>query len=290
MHLTILKYDYHIYKSTLFGKPKPFAIFKFKTQLGSVHAELSCYDPLSTRSFNENLFQVLTLLERTTSFEELLSRNDLYPSVFFLLQMAYDGFKEQRTPTPPTSTAILFMAPQIEEIEHAYHQGSRVFKLKLKHLTVERTLLFLRDLTQKCKEIQLRLDFNLALNKESLSRLLKEVPLDHIDYIEEPSAELDGLLKAIQLYPNKIAIDESFRCSQELFYNQNAVFIIKPLVTPRFHTLIGNLKKNHKRVILSSCFESPFAIEYIKKIIHHHKLEDHHGYDTAKYYDYMPAL
>ena len=290
MPLAILNYDYKLYKSKLFGKVKPFAIFKFKTSMGEALAELSCYEGLSFTSFHENLFQALSLLQSITSFEELLIRDDLYPSVFFLFQMAYDTLNEKKGVLTKTSTALLYMTPQIEKIEQAYHQGESVFKLKLKHLTIDRTLLFLSDLTDKCKNIRLRLDFNLGLNEESLFRLLKEIPWNHIDYIEEPSFELNGLMSAIELYPNKIAVDESFRSFPDLFYDQEVVFIIKPLVTKRFHTVIEKLKNSNKSVILSSCFESPTAIEYIKKLIHYHRLDDHHGYDTAKYYDYLPTI
>jgi O-succinylbenzoate synthase len=282
--LFVLSHTYKIEKALLLKKNKESAFFTCTFSDGSLRVGfLSPLMGFSKESFSEALNQLCMCLDSKLPLGALCRKKNLFPSVHFFLQMLEDQIKLASLKKEVHSAYLLFDV-SFNAIEKGYQAGNRTFKLKLNQFPESKILAFLNQVTANWKDIKLRLDFN----QSSLSLdILKKLPWHAIDYVEEPGSHLQQLM---QLFPNQVALDETFRKDPGSFINFPAVFVIKPLLLSHYHYWIRKLKRLKKRVIISSSFEPKVGIDYLSQLTHYYKLNDIHGLDTLKYYDQLPAV
>lgn len=132
------------------------------------------------------------------------------------------------------------------------------------------------------KHIKIRLDANRKLTFSQAEKLLHALPF--IQYLEEPSYEVDSLIELHKKSGVDLALDESFVDINDLsiFKKCGARYLI--LKPSRFTTIFAVMKlieraRSEKiNVILSHCFESNFYAALIEKFAQMMQLHDQaHG-------------
>ncbi len=269
-----MDYSYEIKTAWLFGRPKPVAFFK-------IEKKLCCFytlDNYSKETFNEGLVQFLSVLSKRSQIDQKLLHLDLYPSVRFCLHQLF-----KKEAQHPIQSAGLLFSNDLDSIKKMVDSGFSTIKIKLKKWDFQ-DLKWIETVANLFPYLKLRLDFNQKLNQFDP---LLDIPYCNIDYLEEP---IDDFKKIPIHLHSKIAIDETLRnCDMDL--GLNCIYVIKPLLHPSFESIIKNLKQKNKRIIISSSFEMPIGIETLKHLIHHFELlNETHGLDTLRYYDYLPSF
>ena len=210
-----------------------------------------------------------------------LDRMDLYPSVYFALEMAIldlldpvEGEDEVKSYSLlfGTSDEILFCARDLER------EGQTEIKVKLGHLTpleAHKVIDALKD------RFRIRLDFNRKWRGEDTIAFCKHYPEDQFLYIEEPCQNPSDLHE----FPYPFALDETLRDRnyRPLLSAKNLkVLILKPTL----HYPIAHLLETKIPCIVTSSFESAVGIGQIRCLIKRLGLENtHHGLDTLRYFD-----
>lgn len=271
-----MDYTLEINPVILFGKEKLIAYFSFPNKKKKAFVTL---DHFSKESFFEGLEQLKSILHESDSLEKIQTSEQFFPSVNFFI----DNLKAQENDQSINSAILYFGLPK-EKIYWDYQNSKRTFKIKIKKIN-QTFVEELHEIVQKCPEILLRLDFNRSLTNQDL-KLIELLPMNHVDYLEEPTK---NNLELIKKWPQKIALDETFRHFPNRI-NQDAVYIIKPLLTNNYRKQIEKLLQKNLRVIISSAFEMPCGINLLKNIIFDYKLDSEtHGLDTYKYYG-LPGI
>ena len=277
-----MQFCYSLERYTLLGKQKIVAKFDIYDSLHKKTVYFYTLDGFSKESFNQGLEQLTEILASSSNFKQLMDYENLLPSVYFFTLNCNKIEKEFKT-----KTAGLVLNPTYESLTRFFNSGFTTLKLKYKKLTIE-DIKLLNAFIETAPQVKLRLDFNQKLNLDNLQTIIRNIPEENLDYIEEP---FENCLSLTENYPNKIALDETLRNLSNIPKDLPAVFVIKPLLTSEFSSWIKELKNNKKRVIISSSFELPCGIRTLQQIIHSNKLEqDYHGIDTLRYYDLLPTV
>lgn len=275
-----MEYQYTVENFHLFGKEKPIAFFQITSEGKCYKASLVTLEKFSLETFDEALNQLIFTLNNSHSIDACLLA-DLYPSVYFF----FLNILKEEADFSKIATAALIMQPSKEKITEAIHLGFKTIKVKFPLWDNYASNLINYFITAY-PQILFRIDFNQKLNGKSCLNLIKTLPFDGIDYIEEPCVDCASLSLD---FPYKVAIDESLRNNFYFPLDYPLVFIIKPLLQQKLQTILNLLLEQKKRIIISSGFEPPCGIQTLKWIIKKNNLEkETHGFDTLKYYENLP--
>jgi O-succinylbenzoate synthase len=141
----------------------------------------------------------------------------------------------------------------------------------------------------------LRPDGNLSLSMKQLTHLMKDIPKDKIDYLEEPLKDISEWNKFNEQYCLNLALDENLL---EYYKDKNLLSVTTWVVKPSVHfsisgtlKLIEEAKTLGKTLVISSAFETKIGMKSLKYLASKQDKNKatFHGLDTLKYLDSLPV-
>ena len=167
-------------------------------------------------------------------------------------------------------------------------EGYRCLKVKVGRQSLGRDIERINAIKARMQgKATLRLDANRAWTLEQACEFGRAVGPEGIDYIEEPTRRYDDHAAFIRETGLTVAWDESLRSAEPP--SGVAALILKPAI-------LGGIKKTQAwmqwaqardiQVVLSSCFEGPWALQSYARLAHQHHLNDiPQGLDTWRWLD-----
>lgn len=160
--------------------------------------------------------------------------------------------------------------------------SSKCVKIKIgrKDPTVENQ--FVLDFLKANPASLLRLDGNRKLTNSTLKEILNNVPMQCLDYIEDPFIDINELTSC----PFPLALDESFKELQNKMPQSCIATVYKPTVHGGISGYIK--RKNSPRFeglkhIISATFEYKVGMSILKGLAQWQSPNDYHGLDTDKF-------
>jgi len=210
-----------------------------------------------------------------------LGRMELYPSVYFALEMAILNLLDPiEGENEIQMYSLLFGTPDeiLSCARNLEHEGQAEVKVKLGHLAppdAREVIDALRD------RFRLRLDFNRKWKREDSIAFCDHYPEDSFLYMEEPCQKPSKLID----FPYPFALDETLRDSNYLSLlseRKLKALILKP--TMRYP--LNSFLETGIPCVVTSSFESAVGIRQIRCLIKRLGLENtHHGLDTLRFFD-----
>jgi o-succinylbenzoate synthase len=124
----------------------------------------------------------------------------------------------------------------------------------------------------------LRLDANAGLSYRDAEIWLAALPIDAIEFLEQPVRDVAAMLKLADSYRIPLALDESvsnlgrLRDCYELGWR--GIYVIKPSIAGNLQELAVFIKERQLDVVLSSSLESPIGQQAILRWAAVHGLEN----------------
>ncbi len=150
-------------------------------------------------------------------------------------------------------------------------------KLKIGRIQNEKSVL--KEILKKTN-LQLRLDANCNFQTQELLELLKDVPRNRIDYIEEPLQNISNLNSLFQKILIPFALDENLLHFQGAHQCLKAI-ILKPTLIGDFFKIKKIIQKfPEQEVLISSSYESQVGLKNLIRLAYVINPNGHHGLDT----------
>jgi o-succinylbenzoate synthase len=158
-----------------------------------------------------------------------------------------------------------FLLPAGERVLEAWQRpwelGHRTFKWKIGVVGVaEELVIFDRLLTALPQGAKLRLDANAGLSYEDACTWLSSLPLNTIEFLEQPVASLTEMLRLAERFEIPLAVDELVSNLGRLrdCYEQGwrGIYVIKPCIAGSLGELSEFIQERELDVVLSSSLES----------------------------------
>jgi O-succinylbenzoate synthase len=200
-----------------------------------------------------------------------------YPSADFGQSCARMTF-----PASFPSIPICALVVNKQDVEQALLNGFQTLKIKIKDYSV-RDALDLISLMQ-FSGVRLRIDMNRKWSFNDAQRFLNQLDPLNIEYIEEPTDDLDQFHK---LPPLPYALDETLREKENTWMRLPNVhaFVLKPtLLGKRLDHLIQLGQKLGKKLVFSSSFESAIALLHIAHLQKRFASQTAVGLDTHRFF------
>lgn len=191
------------------------------------------------------------------------------------------------TPLPPYPLLQGTPAVLIESLSVTDWQASPPSRLKLKvaRYAMEEELALIEQLARWLPATKLILDANGGWTHKEALRFCKRLPLEHIDYLEEPCATFADTIAVAEATGVSIALDETLSRREEWHcHPQLKTLVIKP-------TLIGSLSDcealvqragaGNLRVVISSSFESDLGLGLLARLASEWAPVEPPGLDTG---------
>jgi o-succinylbenzoate synthase len=169
-----------------------------------------------------------------------------------------------------TFTALL-KGTHEQIIEQAYlNIRCPTWKVKIGSFSSGKAAFVMSQLRKTFPEKRLRVDCNQSWSYEEATEFISHFNPCDFEYIEEPTKELNDLEKLANIHHMPIAVDETIR-----EYGLNTVLqeipslqfvIIKPTLSGDIRPMIKKAKESHKKVVLSSSYESPVGLYCIANL------------------------
>ncbi|WP_051252577.1 o-succinylbenzoate synthase [Ferrimonas kyonanensis] len=163
--------------------------------------------------------------------------------------------------------------------------GAATLKLKVARRPVEQEVRLIYRLLAANPNCRFRLDANQRWSREQAEDFIAAIPLDRVDYIEEPTASLDDNLRLVSQFGLPLALDET---TQQPDYRYQFIAGVKALVLKP--TLIGDIATLQRlveqaeldgvQVTLSSSFETNVGLTAIGQLAAELTPEQAPGIDT----------
>ncbi len=185
-----------------------------------------------------------------------LSTKGISPAVHFAFQTALDNLSawEARTPlheflnpNAPDQVGLCALVDGATEVKRkrarrAIQLGHRTLKIKVGAFDIEQDASLVREILDDCgSEIHLRLDANRAWNREQALRFCRNIPVDQIAFLEEPTQDFHDLLYIQKNTGIACAVDETLQAlSQRMF-------------DPRYRTMRKGTE-DLRNVVEQACF------------------------------------
>jgi o-succinylbenzoate synthase len=157
------------------------------------------------------------------------------------------------------------LLPAGEKVLTAWQQpwelGHRTFKWKIGVAGVaEELMIFDRLLTALPVDAKLRLDANAGLSYEDACTWLSSLPVNAIEFVEQPVASLTEMLQLVERFETPLAVDELVGNLGRLqdCYEQGwqGIYVIKPCIAGSLGDLTNFIQEHQLDVVLSSSLES----------------------------------
>ena len=168
---------------------------------------------------------------------------------------------------------------------NALPQSVLAVKVKVAQDSLEDEIKLIHQILAIRPDLKLRLDANRGFSLEQAIEFAVCIPLDSIEYIEEPCqdpAENSAFYQAIEM---PWALDESLNSPDYQFTMQPGLtaLIIKPMLVGSLETLqqlIDTAEEHGVRTVLSSSLEASLGIEAISRLAHIMTPNEIPGIDT----------
>lgn len=158
-------------------------------------------------------------------------------------------------------------------------------KLKVARYAMEEELALINQLVTRLPATKLILDANGGWTRAEARRFCSRLPLEHIDYLEEPCAAFADTIAVAEATGVSIALDETLSRREKWHYHlQLKALVIKP-------TLIGSLSDCEAlvkragacnlRVVISSSFESDLGLGLLARLACEWVSHEPPGLDTG---------
>ncbi len=158
-----------------------------------------------------------------------------------------------------------FLLPTGERVLKAWQRpwelGHRTFKWKIGVMGVAEELTILdRLLTALPQGAKLRLDANAGLSYDNACTWLSSLPVNSIEFLEQPVASLSEMLRLAERFEIPLAVDELVSNLGRLrdCYEQGwrGIYVIKPCIAGSLGELSEFIQERELDVVLSSSLES----------------------------------
>jgi len=222
----------------------------------SRYAEIAPLSNISRESLKDayrQLINVCELLKKNKKIEVDM----LYPSVLFGM-LSISNFQNESFSIP--YSGLLYYGFD----ENKFIPTLNTYKLKLSTLSVDESILSIKQLKHKFPKLKLRLDINQSWSSQEAFHFLANFEPNDFEYIEEPCKTIEETKEVLKKTNHKIALDESlvnWELEELLKYKNIKALIIKPMLANFFKYL-----KCRIPLVFSSSFESGVGLLNIARL------------------------
>jgi len=158
-----------------------------------------------------------------------------------------------------------------EKIIFYKNNNINTIKVKLGRNNFSEDIEIIEFIIKLFPDVILKFDVNGAWNFEDAKKNIENLIKYNFDYIEDPVANIDYLIKLENLFPKKIAVDEYIRDRKNfeeiIISDLFNVIVAKPSNIGGFFYFNELRKKvKNKRVIISSMYESNIGVKHLINI------------------------
>ncbi len=150
---------------------------------------------------------------------------------------------------------------------------------------IKEELALINQLATRLPTTQLILDANGGWTREEAERFCTCLPLDHIDYLEEPCAVFADSIAVAEATGVSIALDETLSRQDAWHYHpQLKALVIKPTLIGSLsacEALIKRAQAENLRVVISSSFESDLGLGQLARLASEWAPTEPPGLDTG---------
>ena len=192
-----------------------------------------------------------------------------YPSIAFGLSLLHAKLSGKLDTVRPVTTTVPLIyqptdAPKAELIAKIAKLDTSV-KVKVAQTSMEDELSLIYGILSQRPELKLRLDANRGFSLEQALDFAACLPLDSIEYIEEPCQQPQDNHTLHRAIPLPYALDESLNDPDYQFVMQEGLtaLVIKPMLLgsiEKLQCLIDEASSHGVRCILSSSLEASLGI------------------------------
>lgn len=158
-------------------------------------------------------------------------------------------------------------------------------KLKVARYAMEEELALINRLASWLPTTKLILDANGGWTREEAQRFCRCLPLDHIDYLEEPCAAFADSIAVAEATGVSIALDETLsRGNAWNYHPQLKALVIKPTLIGSLsacQALIQRAQACNLRIVISSSFESDLSLGLLARLASEWAPNEPPGLDTG---------
>ncbi|AGH82443.1 O-succinylbenzoate-CoA synthase [Psychromonas sp. CNPT3] len=265
-------------------------------QLSDENGRLSWGDicPLpgfSQESLLQAKTQIINLLEQ--NIPPLVNQARLYPSVKFALNCAL-----QKIPLGYQSNNEIISTPLLQgDIYSQLAQYKalgcpRLVKIKVARASLTEDIALFHALINLNNNIQIRCDANQAWSYAQAAQFFTQIPLIHLDYIEEPTLIHQQNIALAQSYHISLALDETLQdpCFTYQPHPYIKALILKPSLLGCILKWVKIAQTDNLHINLSASFESSVALQQIRYLAENTSCVAgvSLGIDTLKYFQAAP--
>ncbi|MBS3667506.1 o-succinylbenzoate synthase [Vreelandella boliviensis] len=210
------------------------------------------------------------------------------PSVQFGLDCAQRSWPlNLSAPLPPYPLLQGSPGELIKSLSTAERQASSPSRLKLKvaRYAMEEELALIEQLAARLPTTKLILDANGGWTREEALRFCELLPLEQIDYLEEPCAAFADSISVVEATGVSIALDETLSRREEWYdHPQIKTLVIKPTLIGSLNAceaLVKRARADNLRVVISSSFESDLGLGQLARLAGEWAPNEPPGLDTG---------
>jgi o-succinylbenzoate synthase len=247
-----------------------------------------------------------SLEETISSITEFLSEFVLVPSLRFALEQVFislmikrnskfldDNFGKVKSEIPINAIIGFDYTENILlKIDKKIKLGFETFKIKIGRDNFEEDYELVQTIRNKFGNgVNLRLDANGKWNNYDCLNYLERLSTFNIQYIEDPTSEIDSLIEISENSSIPIAVDEPLKIFKDVAkiinYSNIKFIILKPMIFGGIISSIQLIKEaedQNKNIIISSSFESAIGKSVLVLIAAHLHHTFAHGLDTNNFF------
>ncbi|AQU83799.1 MULTISPECIES: o-succinylbenzoate synthase [unclassified Halomonas] len=158
-------------------------------------------------------------------------------------------------------------------------------KLKVARYAIEEELALINQLATRLPTTKLILDANGGWMREEAQHFCACLPLDHIDYLEEPCVAFADTIAVAEATGISIALDETLSRGEAWDYHpQLKALVIKPTLVGSLNAceaLVQRARAGNLRVVISSSFESDLGLGLLSRLASEWSPTEPPGLDTG---------
>jgi o-succinylbenzoate synthase len=172
---------------------------------------------------------------------------------------------------PQQSFLLPAGASSLSEWQTPWQTGHRTFKWKIGVEDIDKELELLQQLLERLPpKIQLRLDANGSLSFSAACRWLETcINQPQIEFVEQPVADLEGMMDLANRYPTALAIDELVGNLGKLknCYERGwrGIYVVKPAIAGDLPKLSDFIQTHQLDVVVSSSLETTIGQNIIQR-------------------------
>jgi O-succinylbenzoate synthase len=157
-------------------------------------------------------------------------------------------------------------------------------KLKVARYAMEEELALIKQLAAQLPATKLILDANGGWTRAEALRFCELLPLQQIDYLEEPCAAFADSISVVEATGVSIALDETLSRREEWYgHPQIKTLVIKPTLIGSLsacEALVQRARADNLRVVISSSFESDLGLGQLARLASEWAPNEPPGLDT----------